>query len=258
MRILRLANSNDFINYVPDEKRSYRYVERALEALTGEPVETIRKPISPAENLPDIVERWINEYSPDIVFLMVNPYWFNYESVPLKLKRKFGRVGAKVGDAGMSAARKPWLADHWWFRKMRYILQATIGGETPHTTTYVLENMEAVIRRILRHEDVHLVVRGSQGGKERPDLPPRVQVRHHARRKEVAEGIERICAELNVAIMSGKTFRPFDKEHKAGDMYHSNEAGHASAGEKEAAFMVAFWRSLYPDEAKSAEAATRP
>ncbi len=255
MRILRLANSNDFVSYVSDDKRTYRYVEQAMEALTGEPWETIRKPISPAESLPDIVERWITEFQPDIVYLMVNSYWFNYESVPLKLKRKFGRVGEVVGDAGLAAAGKPWFADRWWFHKTRYFLQSTIGGETPFTPEYVLENMEAVIRRILRHEDVHLVVRSSLGGKERPDLPKKVQARREVRRQVVAEGMERICEQLNVANLSGKTRRKFDKELRAGDMLHSNEAGHAVAGGREAEFMVAFWRSLHPERYGEPEAA---
>lgn len=247
MRILRLANSNDFVDYVSDEKRAYRYVEQALEALTGEPWETIRKPIQPAENLPDIVDRWVNEFQPDIVYLMVNSYWFNYESVPLKLKRKFGRVGQAVGDVGLSAAGKPWFADHWWFHKTRYFLQATIGGETPYTPEYVLENMEAVIRRVLRHEHVHLVVRSSMGGRERPDLPKKVRERRDVRRKIVADGIERLCAQLNVANMSGKTKRKYNPEERAGDNLHRNERGHAESGAREAAFMVAFWRSLHPD-----------
>ena len=85
------------------------------------------------------------------------------------------------------------------------------------------------------------------GGKERPDLPKKVRARREVRRKTVGEGIERICAQLNVANLSGKTRRKFDKQLRAGDMLHSNEAGHATAGEREAAFMVAFWRSLHPE-----------
>lgn len=247
MRILRLANSNDFVGYVSDQERTYRYVERALHELTGEEVETIRRPIQPAENLPDIVERWIEEYRPDIVFLMVNSYWFNHESAPIKLQRKLGRVGRAAGDAGLAAAGKPWLAERWLFHKLRYAMLATFGGETPFTPEYVLENMEAVIRRILRHEDVHLVVRSSMGGRERVGLPRKVLERRAIRRRVVAEGIERLCRELNVANMHGKTFRKYNPEATAADQFHANARGHADAGQKEAEFMVAFWRSLHPD-----------
>ncbi len=105
--------------------------------------------------------------------------------------------------------------------------------------------MEAVIRRILRSEDVHLVVRTSQGGKDRPDLPSNVQKRHQARRIEVAEGMERICEALNVTRMAGNTFRQFDPHLRSGDRLHRNIDGHLQAGAREAAFMVAYWRSLH-------------
>lgn len=254
VRILRLTNSNDFTKDIPDERRSYRVVEQALAEASGEPVETVRKVIWPSGDLPAIVERWIEEYHPDIVFLMVNPYWFNYESVPLKLQRKFGPIGRLFGDMGLRAADTSWLAHNAAFRRLRYWAQTTIGGETPFTTAHVLENMEAVIRRILRHEDVHLVVRTSQGGKERPDLPPKVRMRHYARRIEVAEGMGRICDSLNVTRMAGNTFRKFDRELRSGDGLHRNADGHAASGAKEAAFMVAFWQSLH--EAEPAPAAS--
>lgn len=244
MQILRLANSNDFTRDIPDDRRAYRVVERALAEASGEPVETVRKVIWPADDLPDIIERWIHQHQPDIVFLMVNPYWFNYESVPLKLQRTLGPIGRLFGDVGLRAADTPWLAHNAIFRKVRYFAQATIGGECPFTTAYVLENMEAVIRRILRHEDVHLVVRTSQGGKERPDLPARVQKRHQVRRVEVAEGMELICDALNVTRMAGNTFRRFDPEVRSGDGLHRNVDGHLATGTKEADFMVAYWKSL--------------
>ena len=252
VRILRLTNSNDFTKGIPDERRAYRVVERALAEESGEHVETVRKVIWPSDDLPDIIERWINENQPDIVFLTVNPYWFNYESVPLKLQRRLGPIGRLFGDAGLRAADTPWLAHNAVFRKVRYFAQATIGGECPFTTAYVLESMEAVTRRILRHEDVHLVVRSSQGGKDRPDLPPRVQKRHQARRIEVADGLERICDALNVTRMAGNTFRKFDPEVRTGDGLHRNVDGHLAAGTLEAEFMVAYWRSFHALDATPA------
>ena len=167
MRILRLTNSNDFAGDVSDSDRSYRAVEAAMEAAFGEPVETIRKVIWPADDLPDIVERWVGEYRPDIVLLKPNSFWYAYESVPARVGRKLGwlgRAGQSVGDSGFRAARQPWLAYNPVFRKFRYIAQATIGGDTHLPVEYCLANMEAVIRRVLRHGDTVPVRRRSPGG----------------------------------------------------------------------------------------------
>ena len=245
MRILRLTNSNDFAGDVADGDRSYRAVEAAMEAAFGEPVETIRKVIWPADDLPDIVERWVVQYRPDIVLLKPNSFWYAYESVPARVRRKLGwlgRAGQSVGDSGFRAARQPWLAYNPVFPKFRYVAQATIGGDTHLPVEYCLANMEAVIRRVLRHEDTVLVVRGSRGGRDRPELPKKVAARNDARRAQFRAGMERICAELSVPLLSKSERRKYDTSVYQADRFHANAAGHAQQGEFEARGMVEAWR----------------
>lgn len=242
MKILRLTNSNDFYGDVADADRGYRIVEGALAAEAGEPIETIRRVIWPADNLPELVERWVVEHRPDVVFLKTSSFWYAYESVPLKLRRRFGRVGAVVGDSGLKAAAKPGLAHNAVFRKLRFWAQATIGGEPHFSVDYCIENMEAVIRRVLRHEDTLLVVRGSRGGRERPEVPKNVAVRHEARRVEFNTRLNALCEELAIPMVRGNQHRKFDVSARLSDRFHSNAKGHAESGSFEAEALARIWR----------------
>ena len=252
MRILRLTNSDDFTRDVAENDRGYQLVAAAMKDATGEDVETIVKVIWPADDLPDIVERWVTEYRPDIVFLKVNSYWYTYESVPLKLRRRFGRIGQAAGDAGQRATEIHWLARTRAFKKARALALSTIGGETHFSVDYVIKTVEAVSRRVLRHEDVILVVRGSRGGSERPDLPKKVEARRHARRDEGRERLRALCAQLNVPLLMGNNRRKFDPAKRGSDGFHSNARGHADVGNFEAEGLVRIWRELHPDRVADA------
>lgn len=246
MKILRLTNSNDFAGDVADVDRSYRSIEARFAAEFGEPVETIRKVIWPADDLPEIVERWVKQHQPDIVFLKTSSFWFAYESVPLRVRRRLGRVlgraGRTAGDAGFKAAKKPWLAYNPVFRKLRYIAQATIGGDTHMSVEYAFENMAAVMRRVVRHEDVLLVVRGSRGGRDRPEVPKKVGIRHDARREDFKARMARLCDELAVPYLTKSQKRKFDPTKLQADRFHANASGHAEQGSWEAEELVAIWR----------------
>jgi hypothetical protein len=242
VKILRLTNSNDFYGDVADAERGYRIIEAALSAEFGEEVETIRRIIWPADNLPDLVERWVVEERPDIVFLKTSAFWYAYESVPLKLRRRFGRVGQAVGDSGLKAAATPRVAHNAVFRKLRYYAQATIGGEPHFTIDYCIENLEAVIRRVLRHEDTLLVVRGSRGGRERPDAPKNVAARHEARRIEFNTRLNALCEQLSIPMVRGNQRRKFDPSTRLSDQFHSNARGHAESGSFEAEALARIWR----------------
>ena len=242
MKILRLTNSNDFYGDVADSERGYRVIESALMADTGEEVVTARRIIWPADHLPELVERWVEEEKPDVVFLKTSAFWYAYESVPRRLQRRFGRPGKTVGTAGLKAAATPSVAHNALFRKLRYLAQATIGGDTNFTVDYCIENMEAVIRRVLRHEDTLLVVRGSRGGRERPEVPKKVGARHEARRIEFNDRLNALCADLSVPMVRGNQRRKFDLSMRLSDQFHSNAKGHADGGAFEAAALVEIWR----------------
>ena len=133
MKILRLGSSNDTVaQFVAGEPREL-VIQRELERQFEEPIDVVTKRIWPTERFPELLSRWLDEENPDIVTVPVIGYWFNFESVPLRLQRRLGRLGERLGSTGKRAADVPWLAHNAAFRAARNAAQRTIGGETYFT-----------------------------------------------------------------------------------------------------------------------------
>jgi hypothetical protein len=200
VKILRLGNSNDAEGRVAPEDMTHRVLERALHEATGEDVETVIKRAWPTPELPRAVARWMETLHPDVVVLRVPAFWFNYESVPLKLERKLGRLGKSLGDAGFKAAGTPWLADNALFHAGRRLAQVTVGGATNFTTEEVIENVSAVVRTVLRAEGAAFLLSGP-GGRVNHAPTRRAQARDEARRLRVHEALRDLCQQLHVEYL---------------------------------------------------------
>ena len=129
MRILRLTTSNDTVHQGPGSRVDW--LKRLGEEQLGEPVDIISRPVWPDSRLPAAAEKWIEREQPDIVWLVLQSFWFEYLSVPKRLERKFGRAGKVASEAGFKAADKPLIANNFVFRQGRRLLQRTLGGD-PH------------------------------------------------------------------------------------------------------------------------------
>jgi hypothetical protein len=68
MRVLRLSNSDDTAGELSPEVRAWHIAGEVLAAALGEPVETTTRVIWPEPSLPDLVDRWLDRYEPDMVF----------------------------------------------------------------------------------------------------------------------------------------------------------------------------------------------
>jgi hypothetical protein len=128
--------------------------------------------IWPTAELPSLIESWMVKHHPDLVFMKVVSYWFCYESVPLKVERKLGRLGKPVADAGVKAADTGWLASNPLFHAGRRLAQRTIGAVSPFEPQEVLERMSAFIRQVLRSENTALLVKGPGGTQRLLFRPP--------------------------------------------------------------------------------------
>ena len=218
----------------------------------GEPVETIVRVIWPSPVLPDLIERWMEQYQPDFVSLKVSPYWFTFESVPLKLQRKLGPIGAPMASMGLKAADTPWLAHNAVFRAGRRLALNTIGGVTHFTPEEVIGVMDACVRRVLRHEGVVLEVRGPLAA-DRAGSGRAREARLEARRLAVHLAMKRMCADLHIHYTGRDGPAPVDRDAgiHGGDQLHLNAEGHRRKGEEEGLAYVAAWRAAHgqhPDE----------
>jgi len=206
MKLLWLGTSNDVDGHLPEEQRAPALMAKQLSETLGLEVDFVARTIWPTEKLPSLVESWMEKHEPDLVFLKVVPYWFCYESVPLKLQRKLGRVGGPLASAGLKAADIGWLASTPLFHAGRRLAQRTIGGATHFEPVEVAERIESCIRVILRNEDAALLVRGPRGATDYYS-GERARVRSEARRKSVHQALKSLCEELHVVYMGVEAAR---------------------------------------------------
>jgi len=264
VKILRLGNSNDTGAWVPESDRRHVLVQDQLAAELGEPVDTLVKAAWPNHQLPALVARWMDEFQPDLVYFKVNSFAYQYESVPLKLQRKFGRAGEPFANAGVRAAERQWLSHNRAFRAGRRAAQRFIGGATHVQPQEAAESVEACIRTIVRHENVALLVKGSRGRSKDPNLTPKMLERAEGRRLLVHERIARVCAELSVDYIGNAKAAwrtdPKERRTRVGDDLHHDAAGHRDGAGEEAATLLAVWRRHQPEgvAAQSAAISRRP
>ncbi len=243
VKVLRLGDSNDRFGDVEKGARTHEIAERLLSEASGQPVETVVKLIWPDPALTGAVERWLERYQPDLVLLRANAFWYNHESVPLRLARLLGPFGGPLARAGLRTG-EGWLARtalfHWLQRQNRRFHLGTYYFEPEQ----VLEVMEATIRTIVRHESVGLVVKVGDGGRMYLDEPRRALERRMRRRYQVHLGL-RAIAEAHGAITIGRE-TPVPEASAPGarqaDRIHRTAAGHALFGQGEGEALIAAWR----------------
>lgn len=179
------------------------------------------------------VGRWVERYRPDVVFLMVINFWFQYESVPLRLERFGGRAGKKLGEVGFGAAANRAVAHNRAFRIFRKTAQRIIGGDTHFTSREVIENVSECIRTVLRYEGTVLVVRGS-GGHVNQAVTKRGIARHEAERRHMNRELAAYCRGLHVRFDAADKpqWKELPKNIFVGDGLHYNAVGAAYSGDR--------------------------
>lgn len=235
MRLLFLGNSNDAVQWFDQGPKRHELLRDMLAAEFNEPVEVIARGIWPTSGMPAAVGRWLDEYHPDVVYLNVVSFWFQYESVPLRVKRILGRLGPAVGDAGFKLAESKRWSHNAVFRSVRRLAQATIGGDTHFTPDEVIERISETIRIVLRNEGVLLVVKGPRAI-TRHGVTRRQQRRNEARRLKIHHSLKRLCEQLHVFYDGSEAplyeTAPRPRGTRVGDGLHSNARGHANSAEE--------------------------
>ena len=227
MKILRLSNSNDVLSTTnrPEALRE------GLEEFLGEPVEIVVKPLWPTENVADVVEKWVAKEQPDLVWVGLVNYWYEYMSVPKRMERLFGRFGKRASDLGFKAADAQWLSNNFAFRTARKALQRTIGGDPHFTPEQVVERMDALARRVLRSEGLVLAMWGPQAH-TKYSMGRRAEIRDEKRRQFIRRSMERLAESLHFEYYGypEPAWKVHGKPEFAKDHFHySTDWGEAAA-----------------------------
>lgn len=230
MKVLLLGNSQDLGSWFEGGKKRHEIVQEQLAAEFGEPVEVTVRNFWPNERMPALLDRWLAEGQPDMVYMNVTAFPFAYESLPLRFKRVLGRMGPAVGDAGLRFAGSKRWAHNAVFRTVRRYGQAVFGGDTHFTCDEVIERVSEAVRVAVRHEDTCVVVEGPLGRGE-PELTRRQRRRKEARRQVVHRALQDLCTGLHVQYFGRDEPLPPERRHArgetVGDGTHFNPAGHA-------------------------------
>lgn len=249
MKVLRLTNSSDVHPGVPEELRAPAVAARFIEKATGEPVETIQKALWPTASFPDVLERWMEQFSPDVILFRLSSYWVAYESTPLRVGNKLGRFGKPVTNAGTKIGDRPWLVERRAFKAARKGVVRVVGGDTYFSPEEAGEVLEECFRRIVSRESVLPVVRGtglilnSSGSKA-------------GRRRSIGR-----VAELNRRVIAGcERYRiPFSPEEvsdaesttRQADELHDAADAHQVIGEAEGKLIVEAWQGAHEPAART-------
>ena len=132
------------------------------------------------------------------------------------------------------------------FKLGRRAAHRLIGGDTPYSAAEVLEVMEATVRRVLAHESIGLLVKGTGGSREQAGDGFYGPVERFTQRKLLVEGgIERFCSGAGVPYISTPPRHEVSaREASQSDGIHRGEFGHGRMGLHEGESMVSAWRAF--------------
>lgn len=199
MRLLFLGNSDDLNPDIPEDQRSPAITGRLLEASIGQPVEVTARVIWPANDLPDLLDRWLDRYDPDVVFFKVTWFWYGYESVPERVERLLGPVGRPFARLGRRAAAAPRIGHTRAFKAGRRWTYRLVGGDSPFTPEHVIAIVQTCIRRVLAREGTVLIVKGTATYHLEGEPMIQAYARRFASRRDHVEGsLEAFCRSLGV------------------------------------------------------------
>ncbi len=246
VKVLLLGNSNDTGAFVPEDAKRQYLLRDQLALEFGEPVEVFVRNAWPNQRMVGYVQRALDELNPDFVYLNLSSYAYTYESLPLRVRRIFGRMGGEaVGDAGMRLADSRKWSHNALFRGLRRAGQVTIGGDTHFTPEEVLARYEELIRLLLRREGTAIAVKGSMGRTKRGTA--RERARKEGRRLRVHQPLKQLCEQLHVYYAGSDEplyVRSLRKRNglRVGDGLHSNTAGHKDSADFQFEFFRDAWQ----------------
>ncbi len=241
MKILRLGSSDDVGGRVAADAMAYRIVEQELTRVTGLEFTTVVRRIWPTPALPGLVARWIDEEAPDIVFVKSAPaFWFTYESVPLKVRRKLGVLGEPLAEFGVRTSRNQWLVKNRAYHAARRLAQRMVGGDTNFTPEEVITVMSEVLAIAARREEA-VVVSTLPQGRVRHAVTAAGERRAEARRVQVETALSGVMDRLHIEHTEPRPaarYQTGTSTPVGRDQLHSDEEGQRRRAAEEVELML--------------------
>jgi hypothetical protein len=252
VRLLRLTNSSDTFEGVPEARRATRIAEDVFTELTGEPIETVLKLFWPEPGLPEIVERWIDRYQPDVVFLRTSMIWCAYESVPLRLERRLGWFGRPLARLGFKLGGSQAMIANPLFRAARRWALRTIGGDVYFQPEEAAAIVADAFRRVVAREAVIPALCGPGFAR---DASGTTKGRERAARRnaDLDLRLADVARTLHIAFVSCRM--EFDPTHLAADGFHTGVVGQRAQGEIEGKLIAEAWLAAQPPARKQRQRA---
>lgn len=241
LRVLRLDDSKDSVGEIPVGQRANEIAEAFLAAGTGRTVETTSRRLWPSPGFPDVLERWLDTYQPDIVLVVVSWYWTEWETVASRLQR-YGVLGKAIGEIGDRASHADVLRTRWAFRQARKFALNTIGGDPNFEPHALLATLQETIRRAAQREDVVVAV-ASNPYASALDHGPRGKARAAARRTIIERGLRETCERLRIpAVLPAQVPAAYHSSTYGPDRLHFSPRSHRILGKLEGRAMLDAWR----------------
>ena len=156
MKLLFLGNSSTFSQDSRDHRTGS--LSHLLSDQLGTPVEITAREIWPDARLPAFTDRLISREQPDIVYFNITDYAIAYPSTAVRLRR-FGRIGRWAANRSLLFADSQ-ASHNAPVRAVRWLLQATLGGEPHVPVDEGIQNFLETIRAAARHEAAFVMVDG--------------------------------------------------------------------------------------------------
>lgn len=204
---------------------------------SGASFEVINRKIWPTKDSPACVAEWMAEVEPDMVILAINDFWYNHESAPRHLERRYGPVGRFVSKWAKKAARTPRISYNPVFQRSRRFAEERLGGETPFTPEHVIETVEMILRTVVRGERATPLVIGPPPG-DFEEVSERSRAWRLKRRRKVNDAVASLCKTLHIVHfdMDSEAMQTLPTVTTIGDGLHRDAEGH----QRVAAHMVPY------------------
>jgi hypothetical protein len=249
VRILRLGTSDDSNPNVPERERAISVCEREFAQAIGQPVETVLRRFDPTPAVPDVVDKFMERYEPDCVLIVLSSYWCCYETAAYRAQKAWPRPLQPLARrmerwGGRTASNSSVL-----LRAGRAASRRTVGVATRFEPAEVVESVQACIRRILRREEVALVVRGPS---TRFPVPERSRQRIEDRRLAVELPMKEFCRRLHIEYVPRDPARAWsDDDVLLADGIHVNGAAQTAQGVREGQAMIRAWSRIHAQSLRS-------